>query len=249
MKRGGRMIYGGKLGEKSQTMINYFQVKTCLLWLLSIPFSDRCWPNFFYRLTYQFSYYSYSFLCCPCALSFVTTSSFYCAGNKWSSSNAWRLQPGNLDAWDKLTCYRREDSSRLCCHLSNITAISVVFFGLYFPERKNNLLLCEIYAFHYLKYLFKLSGSLTKVCLIFNIGTLKLPFRVSVFHLKTQNLWNLIQLIPKMHFLNSKCASRSKTLSTGGVLHIILWEWCLQQQVLLLLALFFGVLARKGEHS
>nr|QVT92296.1 ABC transporter [Salvia miltiorrhiza] len=25
MKRGGRMIYGGKLGEKSQTMINYFQ--------------------------------------------------------------------------------------------------------------------------------------------------------------------------------------------------------------------------------
>ncbi|KAK6122137.1 hypothetical protein DH2020_044127 [Rehmannia glutinosa] len=30
MKRGGRVIYGGKLGERSQTMINYFQVKLSL---------------------------------------------------------------------------------------------------------------------------------------------------------------------------------------------------------------------------
>lgn len=27
MKRGGRVIYGGKLGERSQTMIDYFQVR------------------------------------------------------------------------------------------------------------------------------------------------------------------------------------------------------------------------------
>lgn len=36
MKRGGRVIYGGKLGEKSQTLIDYFQVTFLYIFLTCI---------------------------------------------------------------------------------------------------------------------------------------------------------------------------------------------------------------------
>lgn len=38
MKRGGRLIYGGKLGLHSQTMIDYFQVTFCCIRSHSLSF-------------------------------------------------------------------------------------------------------------------------------------------------------------------------------------------------------------------
>jgi hypothetical protein len=78
LKRGGQVIYSGKLGRNSQKMIEYFEVRLILHYDVYVSVADPIWI-----MTTKV----YHLICCSIL-----------PGNSWSAKNQRQVQPGNVDA-------------------------------------------------------------------------------------------------------------------------------------------------------